>query len=186
VERLERFWGAMQGWFTSLFASELATAAAIDGHALGGGCMIALACDHRVMSRGTIGLNEAALGLPPPWWISDLLCRVVGEARGEQMLQSAATADANLALDLGITDAVMDSAISTTPEMPSIGGAEKRLEHLLRVPGRAGVKAERRAHFVGEMRSRLGADTDAFVAAITHPTMQAGLRRYTNSLKAKR
>lgn len=185
-ERLELFWRSMQGFFTNLFATKLATAAAIDGHAPGGGCILALACDHRVMSRGSIGLNEAALGLPPPWWISDMLCRVVGEARGEQMLQNASYIDEVKALDVGLIDVIASAHASKTPDMPSVDIAEKRLEKLIRVPGRVGVKAERRERFVLGMRDRLENDTDGFVATITSHAMQDELLRYSASLKGRR
>src|SRR5215467_1507327 len=42
--------------------------AAISGHALGGGCELALCCDYRFMvddGRSTIGLTETSLGLIP-------------------------------------------------------------------------------------------------------------------------
>ena len=48
------------------------TAAAVNGHAIAGGCVVAACCDHRVGApgRGRIGLNEVAIGLrfPPNAW----------------------------------------------------------------------------------------------------------------------
>ena len=42
--------------------------AAINGHAIAGGCILAAACDHRIMSEGNgrIGIPELAVGVPFP------------------------------------------------------------------------------------------------------------------------
>ncbi len=40
--------------------------AAINGHAIAGGCVIAMAADIRLMSSGLIGLSEVAVGVPFP------------------------------------------------------------------------------------------------------------------------
>jgi enoyl-CoA hydratase len=38
--------------------------AAINGHAIAGGCVVAMAADVRLMSGGIIGLTEVAVGVP--------------------------------------------------------------------------------------------------------------------------
>ena len=42
--------------------------AAINGHAIAGGCILAAACDHRIMveGNGRIGIPELAVGVPFP------------------------------------------------------------------------------------------------------------------------
>ena len=42
---------------------------AVNGHAVAGGCILALTADHRVLRRGgaQIGLNEVRVGVPLPW-----------------------------------------------------------------------------------------------------------------------
>jgi 3,2-trans-enoyl-CoA isomerase len=66
--RLPKFWESFQQLYFDLYGSRLATIAAMNGHAPGAGCMIALSCDYRIMSKGKIGLNESKLGIcAPPW-----------------------------------------------------------------------------------------------------------------------
>jgi enoyl-CoA hydratase/carnithine racemase len=52
--------------------------AALNGHALAGGCILAAACDHRLMSGGTIGVTELAAGVPFPTVALEILRHVVG------------------------------------------------------------------------------------------------------------
>ena len=64
------------------------TIAVIGGHAAGGGCELALACDFRVMARGkaTIGLPEVKLGLLPSGGGTTRLPRLVGRAAALDLL----------------------------------------------------------------------------------------------------
>jgi enoyl-CoA hydratase len=57
-----------------LFALRRPLLAAVSGHAVAGGCVLALTADHRVLRRGAqIGLNEVRVGLPLPWSVAILL-----------------------------------------------------------------------------------------------------------------
>src|SRR6202166_4081683 len=62
--------------------------AVIGGHAAGGGCELALACDFRVMARGraTIGLPEVKLGLLPSGGGTTRLPRLIGRAAALDLL----------------------------------------------------------------------------------------------------
>ncbi|KAJ7340270.1 hypothetical protein OS493_003002 [Desmophyllum pertusum] len=58
-KRLASFWTCFQRMWLRLYGSRLATMAAINGHALAGGCVLGLACDYRLMAEGfTIGMVE--------------------------------------------------------------------------------------------------------------------------------
>ncbi|GBP79769.1 Enoyl-CoA delta isomerase 1, mitochondrial [Eumeta japonica] len=84
-KRLETFWVTLQDMWLKLFGASFPTAAAINGHAPAGGCLIATSCEYRVMLSGkfTIGLNETALGIVPPTWIQDSLRHTIPTRQAE-------------------------------------------------------------------------------------------------------
>jgi enoyl-CoA hydratase/carnithine racemase len=62
------FIGRFSQVMARVFAQPLPMVAAVNGHAIAGGCVLALMCDWRVMSEGDfkIGLNEVQLGIGLP------------------------------------------------------------------------------------------------------------------------
>jgi enoyl-CoA hydratase len=68
VEYLQQFLPAMDAFFRTLLTFPKPAIAAINGHAIAGGCIIAAACDYRVMAEGSarIGVPELAVGVPFP------------------------------------------------------------------------------------------------------------------------
>ena len=51
---------ALGGVFRTVFDHPRPLVAAVNGHAIAGGCVIAAGCDYRFMSAGTIGVDRAA------------------------------------------------------------------------------------------------------------------------------
>jgi enoyl-CoA hydratase len=73
LERLDRagmllFLDRLQGLLAALFVWSRPVVAAVNGHAVAGGCLLALCADWRVIGRGEarMGLSEITLGLPLP------------------------------------------------------------------------------------------------------------------------
>jgi enoyl-CoA hydratase len=60
----ERFIQTLIAGFLAVFDYPGPVIAAVNGHALAGGCVLAMAADHRIMSGGTIGITEIAVGVP--------------------------------------------------------------------------------------------------------------------------
>lgn len=84
--------------------------AAINGHALGGGCELALACDYRLMvddGRATIGQTETSLGLIPGAGGTQRLPRLVGRARATELIFESVRLKAPEAAAIGLVNAAI-------------------------------------------------------------------------------
>ena len=62
AEYTDRFMTSLSAAFLAVFDHPAPVVAAINGHAIAGGCVFAMAADIRLMSAGTIGLTELAVG----------------------------------------------------------------------------------------------------------------------------
>src|SRR5205085_10531357 len=84
--------------------------AALNGHCVGGGLEIALACDFRIARRqaGKIGLPEVSLGVLPGTGGTQRLARIVGRAKAIEMMAEGTTVPVEEGKGLGIVNAVLD------------------------------------------------------------------------------
>jgi len=85
--------------------------AAINGHAVGGGLEIALACDIRVAREGTyqVGLPEVNLGVLPGTGGTQRLARLIGAGRALEMLVEGKTLPLDEALLIGLIHKVWET-----------------------------------------------------------------------------
>jgi enoyl-CoA hydratase/carnithine racemase len=83
------------------------TLAVIDGHALGGGLMLAVAQDLRIASdRARLGLPEVTLGFNPGYGIERFL-DIAGGGQGRDLLLSGRTVHASEAVRMGLVNRVV-------------------------------------------------------------------------------
>ena len=85
--------------------------AAIKGHALGGGCELAMACDYRFMAAGKalIGLPEAGLGVIPGAGGTQRLPRLVGISKALDIMLWGKVMGPDEALAIGLIDRVIEA-----------------------------------------------------------------------------
>ena len=85
--------------------------AALNGHTVGGGLEVALACDLRIARKGAgkIGLPEVALGVLPGTGGTQRLTRLLGKSRAMQMMCEGATFDFETAQTLGLVNYVWEA-----------------------------------------------------------------------------
>ncbi|HVH64541.1 MAG TPA: enoyl-CoA hydratase-related protein [Candidatus Acidoferrum sp.] len=84
--------------------------AGINGHALGGGCELAMACDYRLMiddGRSTIGQTELSVGLIPGAGGTQRLPRLVGRTRATEMIFESHRLKAPESVAIGLVTAAI-------------------------------------------------------------------------------
>lgn len=91
-----------------LFMFSKPVIAALNGHSIAGGCVLALACDYRIMISGKakIALNEMTFGSTLFSCVTEILKYAVGSKRSEQIIYSGKMYSAEEALNLGLVDQV--------------------------------------------------------------------------------
>jgi enoyl-CoA hydratase/carnithine racemase len=85
--------------------------AALNGHTVGGGLEVALACDIRIGRKagGKIGLPEVNLGVLPGTGGTQRLSRVIGRAKAFEMMATGKTIPFEEALGIGLIHHVYES-----------------------------------------------------------------------------
>lgn len=87
------------------------TIAALNGHTVGGGLEIALACDLRVARKdaGKIGLPEVNLGVLPGTGGTQRLARLLGRARAIEMMATGRLMSFEEAASVGLVNRILDA-----------------------------------------------------------------------------
>jgi len=108
-EEAKSFWNLFLNFSAKITAFKKPLVAAINGHSPAGGCVIALACDARVMAEGKyiIGLNEVPVGIIVPNSIFSLYSFWLGKATAYRNLLEGKLFSPEEALAVGLVDDVV-------------------------------------------------------------------------------
>lgn len=92
-----------------LYSLPKPTVAAITGHAIAGGCILALCCDYRFSAEGRklMGLNEVKLGVPVPYLADCVLRQVVGVRKAREIMEAGEFYRAKELFRIGMVDQVL-------------------------------------------------------------------------------
>jgi enoyl-CoA hydratase/carnithine racemase len=140
-----------QRGFTWLRDARFVSIAQVQGHAIGAGFQLALACDLRVVaSDATFCMKEPALGLVPDLTGTKPLVEIVGYARALEICATARNVSAEEARDLGLATAVVPAAEldATTADLieailANAAGAVRETKALLRGAAEAELDDQR-------------------------------------------
>jgi enoyl-CoA hydratase len=149
------------------------TVAAINGHALGGGLELALACDFRFVARADgalLGLPEVRLGLLPGAGGTQRLTRLVGAGRATELIMKGLQLSPEQAAEAGIVHFLVEPA-----ELD-----ERARDYTVRLARQApialrGVKRAIRAAWSPE---GLAVEADAFREVLASDDAQSGVRAF--------
>jgi len=159
--------------YTYMFAYPKPIVAAINGHAVAGGCMLALACDYRVMASGKakISLNEIRFGSSVFAGSVEMLRFWVGSATATEVLVSGDMYTAEEAQSLGLVEdvAVDDALLDMAGEIAGELGSKYPAAF-------AGIKSLLRASIVDDMRRREADSIRRFVETWYSEATRSNLR----------
>lgn len=119
ADGMRRFVDKVEALMERLFHHPAPTVASVGGHAIAGGCILALCCDYRVMTDAggaRVGVNEVALGLVlPPKIFRIVRARVAPRSLHEVALRGALHAPSD-GLRLGLVDELAQDAHAVAME----------------------------------------------------------------------
>jgi enoyl-CoA hydratase/carnithine racemase len=142
-ESFAKFLQRFTGLYSYLFTYPKPVVAALNGHAIAGGCMLALACDYRIMVSGKarISLNEISFGSSVFAGSVAMLKFLVGGKNAQAILYDGAMYSAETAAQLGMidnissTESLMKDARELAQRMAGQDAAAFRsIKNLLRAP----------------------------------------------------
>jgi enoyl-CoA hydratase len=119
---VREFLPALTEMFLAVFNHPGPVVAAVNGHAIAGGCVLAAACDVRLMSGGRIGLAELTVGVPFPTVAIEIMRHAIGPAAGNlvltaRLLDAAQAHSIGLIHDVEAPEALLDSAVALAQTM---------------------------------------------------------------------
>jgi len=109
---LDSFLPALSRLIRRLFTLDKPVVAAINGHAIAGGCIMACACDYRIMARGQgrIGVPELLVGVPFPAAALEVMRFTLAPHELQQAVLTGATHGPDAALARGFADELAEPA----------------------------------------------------------------------------
>ncbi len=182
AEYLKQFLPAMEAFFRTLLTFSKPAIAAINGHAIAGGCIIAAACDYRVMAEGTarIGVPELAVGVPFPTLPFEIVRARVSPGAFRDLVFTGRTVPPGEAVAVGLVDEIAPIDVLITR-------AQHAAERLADIPPMTFALTKRT--FTEPILERVGrtASLNAdVVAAWESPAVQARMRAYVEKTVGKK
>jgi len=179
---LDRFLPALRKTFNALMAFPRPLVAAVNGHAIAGGCILVETADHRVMTSGTgrIGLTELLVGVPFPVDAIEIVRLATGGAALSRLVNLAETMPGERAVELGLVDelaepeVVVARAVQVATALAAIPAPSFEL-----------VKRELRAPFWDALESRSGHFDAEVDAAWKSEAALRSIAAYVESLRTR-
>jgi enoyl-CoA hydratase len=111
-EEMSRFFADFTALMRDLFAFDGPVVAALPGHAIAGGLILASGADERIAAdgKGEFGLSEVALGVPIPRAAYEIFRYILGDRGAERLAAAGDNVSAARALEIGFLDRIVPAA----------------------------------------------------------------------------
>ncbi len=155
------------------------TIAAIEGHCVGGGVVLAAACDVRECTAGAVFcVPELEIGIPLTWGATERLVQLLGETAAIDLILTGRRIDAPEAARLGLVTRVVEGAMDD---------ALAALVDVIAVRPRGALRTTKRQLMaIRAGRFDASTDADALVTALADPETQRAAQKYMARQLAKK
>ena len=129
--QMDLFWQGFDRVLLDLYTLAVPTAAAIDGHAVAGGTILALTADFRFIGEGRnlMGLNEVNIGVPVPY-LADLMLRQLIDARAaNEMVFGGELIDPQKAEAIGLVGEIVARQSPETRALETVKALAAKPKH---------------------------------------------------------
>jgi len=159
---VRKFLPSLHRLYDAVFFHPKPVVAAINGHAIAGGCVLACCGDRRIMARGggRIGVTELLVGVPFPALAFEIVRFAVPRRHLPEFTYGGATYDIDAALARGW----VDEAVETNALLPRAVAAAQELARLS--PSAFAQTKKQIRQEVSERVERSGTLTDQIVTEI--------------------
>jgi enoyl-CoA hydratase/3-hydroxyacyl-CoA dehydrogenase len=168
----------MHGLLREMETSSVATIAAVNAVAFGGGCELAMACDFRIAAESaTFGQPEINLGIIPGFGGTQRLRRLVGEGKALELNLTGEPITADVAYEYDLATRVvadhelLDTALSWARKLA--GQAPLAVEQVKRVSS------------IGELDAGIEAEKQAFASVFASEDAREGISAFLQKRKAQ-
>jgi enoyl-CoA hydratase len=182
ADYVRQFLPLLSRFVRALFTCPRPVVAAVNGHAIAGGCIIVLACDARLMAEGagTIGLPELLVGVPFPAAAVELVRFAVPRDKLQSLIYTGRTLLPQDALAAGLIDEVV-----APDDLPARAQEVARQLALIPPPAYGLTKQSLRAEAL-ERIERVGEAADkAALQLWSAPETLAHIREYLRATLGK-
>jgi enoyl-CoA hydratase len=109
TDYVKKFVPALCDAVQKLFTFPRPVIAAVNGHAIAGGCVLVCACDYRIMAEGSgrLGVPELLVGVPFPPIVLEVLRYALPNEHLQELVYLGQTYAADEALSLGLLDEIV-------------------------------------------------------------------------------
>lgn len=174
----DRLLRGLDAVFDRLLAAPYPLVAALNGHAIAGGFVVACGCDHRMMAagRGRVGVPELAVGVPWPTAALELVRQAFAPQVVQELVYFGRTFEAAEALERGLVDALV-------PRDALLDRACAAARRLAAIPAAAfrSAKAQLRSAAVERVRTLGPARAEEVRRGWAAPETAAAIRAYLDA-----
>lgn len=181
--QMNQFFEDFGAMFLDLINFQKPMIAAITGYSPAGGCVLAIACDYRIMAAGekyTIGLNEIAVNIQISQNLVDAYAFWIGTGKANQFILDGKLLHVKEAKDIGLIDEV--TGLENVVPL-----AEQKMQQYLSADSEIFIntKYKLRKHLINHLEKDSKKDLQQAAELWWKPEIRSKMEVFVNSLQKK-